>query len=265
MVPDAVDIAGEGDGFERGAVHKSIVPDAADIAGEGDTYEPPAVRKSFDPDAVNIAGEGDTYELQAARKSTAPDPGDRVAFLALFNRVRNGDCAGCASSICQCDSTITIQLIDDSLIVGVGIAAPSSCCFLRCYLCRFGCLGCGRLAVRKGGHAAQRDCRRQHQRQQPHFLIVHSCFLLSIIVFCPWAKHKELALFSILSQSFLPHNPPPAKKTGPQSPVFSSRILGAASRSPGSGRRGRRRRSRWYPPRPARSQNRPRQRCSRSA
>ena len=33
------------------------------------------------------------------------------------------------------------------------------------------------------------------------------------------------------------------KKTGPQSPVFS-RILGAASRSPGSGRRGRRRRSR---------------------
>ena len=55
------------------------------------------------------------------------------------------------------------------------------------------------------------------------------------------------------------------KKTGPQSPVFSSRILGAASRSPGSGRRGRRRRSRWYPPRPARSQNRPRQRCSRSA
>ena len=54
------------------------------------------------------------------------------------------------------------------------------------------------------------------------------------------------------------------KKTGPQSPVFS-RILGAASRSPGSGRRGRRRRSRWCPPRPARSQNRPKQRCSRSA
>ena len=54
------------------------------------------------------------------------------------------------------------------------------------------------------------------------------------------------------------------KKTGPQSPVFS-RILGAASRSPGSGRRGRRRRSRWCPPKPARPQNRPKQRCSRSA
>ncbi len=55
------------------------------------------------------------------------------------------------------------------------------------------------------------------------------------------------------------------KKTGPQSPVFSSRILGAASRSPGSGRRGRRRRSRWCPPKPARPQNHPKQRCSRSA
>ena len=176
--------------------------------------------KSISPDAVDLAGEGNAFERAAEHKSSVPDAGDKVAFPALFNRVRNGDCAGCASSICQCDSTITIQLIDDSLIVGVGIAVPTSCCFPRCYLCRFGCLGCGRFAVRKGGHAAQRDCRRQHQRQQPHFLIVHSCFLLSIIVFCPWAKHKELALFSILSQSFLPHNPPPAKKNRAAKPCF---------------------------------------------
>ena len=165
-IPNAADVAGEGNAFERAAVLKSKVPDAVDLAGEGNAFERAAVLKSTVPDAVNIAGEGDTYELPAVRKSIVPDAGDRVVYPVLFDRCRDGDRAGCAASICQCDGLpIIIDRVRQIFFGSYGVP-------WRKRGLRFVLDGRrrGRFAVRKGGHAAQHR-RRQQEGQKTGFPI----------------------------------------------------------------------------------------------